>query len=125
MFFFKKGILFILTSSFSLASGEGEGKRAKEAKDDKGQEDPERTKGRGERRWMRGILSGQRHLTEPSTDLIGRELASGEHDGHTGTRVSTRVKMSQRKEGGRRLPSTDKAEVVITSGGILGARTRG
>lgn len=46
---------------------------------------------------MRGILSGQRHLAEPSTDLIGRELAAGEHDGHTGTGVSTRVKMSQRK----------------------------
>lgn len=73
---------------------------------------------------MRGILSGQRYLTEPSTDLIGRELAAGEYDGHIGTGMSTRVKMSERKKGGRMLPGTDKVEVVITTGGILGARTK-
>jgi hypothetical protein len=99
VFFFKKNFYSYCHPDFHWRWEKERGKRAKEAKDDKGQEDPERTKGRGERRRVRGILSGQRHLTEPSTDLIGRELAAGEHDGHTGTRVSTRVKMSQRKEG--------------------------
>lgn len=91
--------------SCSLTSGEGErqvlvGKRAKEAKEAKDQEDPERTQGRTERRRTRGILSRQRHLTEPSTDLIGREFAAGEHDGHTGPGMGTMVKMSPRRRSG-------------------------